>query len=344
MKKLYLIMTLGLIISLSLIISFFPRRTKSDKEVQIKSESTKLREKSSIIETKMNDQVESIELSTPRENISSFKRIDKNVRIEAESTSQEVQIVKDKEKSRQVRRRALIEIEIMKDKKAVKPLIEVLEDINEDPYIREKVAQTLGMLGDERALNPLLNTLNEENYKIKHSACEALGRLGREEAIDPLLEILNDKEEIMKARIGARNGLCLLKSNEVRDNFVFILQNDEDPEMRHQAAVGLAHFGQNAVPFLIDALNDEDDSVAGNAALALGSIKDPSAIEPLLNIADNSVEMTFVRKCAEEALAKILGTNPAEQIAKIIKEEKDPRKRELLKHMYESDYNRPFPE
>ena len=66
-------------------------------------------------------------------------------------------------------------------------------------------------------------------------------------------------------------------------------------------------------PLVAAALKDEDGSVRWEAAEALGKIKDPRAVEPL--IAALKDEVSGVRESAAEALRKITGKdfkNPEE--------------------------------
>ena len=76
------------------------------------------------------------------------------------------------------------------------------------------------------------------------------------------------------------------------------------PAMRAAAALGLGEIGDRAaVPFLVDALKDEQWLVRRDVATALGRIGDPRAVPALENALQD--EETLVRSAAAEALQKI---------------------------------------
>jgi HEAT repeat protein len=98
---------------------------------------------------------------------------------------------------------------------------------------------------------------------------------------------------------------------------------DEDESMRAIAAAVLGHIGDAAaVPNLIDALRDKEDIVGEAAAEALGLIGDAAAVQGLLDaLHDEGIDM-FVHVAVAEALEEI-GT--PEALAAI--EEWDARRR-----------------
>ncbi len=78
------------------------------------------------------------------------------------------------------------------------------------------------------------------------------------------------------------------------------------------AASALGQIGDpSAVPGLILALEDKENSVQGNAAYALGQIGDPSAVQPLIKVLlreSNGTPSQTVR----EALEKLSAARDAE--------------------------------
>ena len=85
---------------------------------------------------------------------------------------------------------------------------------------------------------------------------------------------------------------------------------NEDPDVRHKAALSLAEIGQaasSAIPALINVLDDKDDIVRGSAALALSKIENPNAapaIPKLIQIllGDGS---EFARRSSLDALVSL---------------------------------------
>ncbi len=86
------------------------------------------------------------------------------------------------------------------------------------------------------------------------------------------------------------------------------LANDQDDTVRRAALVVLAnHGGKEHAPLLIKALNDSDSSVRAAAAKGLGRLKDPRAIEALVNLlASGQTDQPNYRPPRESAAAEAL--------------------------------------
>jgi len=129
-------------------------------------------------------------------------------------------------------------------------LVQSLRDYN--PRSKIKAAYTLGTLG-EAAVNPLIAALGDEDVSVRWNAAFALRNIGRA-AVEPLIH-------------------CLEKGN---------------PSVRAPACWALGMIGDiRAVPHLIQALQDESESVRRAATEALrkvrnrGSNPSKAAIPPL---------------------------------------------------------------
>jgi len=183
------------------------------------------------------------------------------------------------------------------------------------PIIRARVADVLGVRRDRSAVPALLDAMNGEYYTVRARAAIALGRIGEKQALDPLLKALKDKED--DVRIGACLGLGFFKDPSTFDDVTNVLLDDPKIEVRQAAAKALGNTGHpDAMPYLMEALHDsywwyEREVAAGDllhaiekmgstaiepliealkdkegtvrkfAAILLGRLKDPRAIEPL---------------------------------------------------------------
>ena len=183
------------------------------------------------------------------------------------------------------------------------------------PILRARAAEVLGIRRDKPAVSALLDALKGEFYTVRARAAIALGRIGDTRAIEPLLLALKDPED--DVRIGACLGLGFFKDPSTFDEITNILLDDPKIEVRQAAAKALGNTGHpDAVQYLMEALRDpfwwyEREAQAGDlidaiekmgamaveslivalkdnegavrkyAALLLGRIGDPRAIEPL---------------------------------------------------------------
>lgn len=86
------------------------------------------------------------------------------------------------------------------------------------------------------------------------------------------------------------------------------LANDPDDTMRRAALTMLAnHGGKDQVPLLLKGLNDSDAGTRTAIAKGLGRLKDPRAVEPLVNLlATGQGDQSFYRSNRESAAAEAL--------------------------------------
>ncbi|MBU7046886.1 MAG: HEAT repeat domain-containing protein, partial [Theionarchaea archaeon] len=204
----------------------------------------------------------------------------------------------------------------IKDRRAVKPLINALQD--ESKYVRIQAAYSLGKIRDERAIIPLIQLFqdrvkfpDEGKYPpyVVEAASHALSRIG-EPSIGPLIEVVKDDSALLTAhyqasealgRIGkpaAKQLITALKDASLKKGWLAIALGktgdkkavelliralkDEDREIRWRSAKVLQNLKDvQAIHPLIEALEDEDDNVAGHAAIALRDMG-PPALEPLV--------------------------------------------------------------
>ena len=183
------------------------------------------------------------------------------------------------------------------------------------PIIRARVADVLGIRRDKSAVPALLDALKGEFYTVRARAAIALGKIGDRQAIQPLFAALKDKDD--DVRIGACLGLGFFKDPSTFDEITNVLLDDPKIEVRQAAAKALGStlhpaavpclmealrdsfwwyeremqasdlfaaiekMGAMAVESLIEALKDNEGAVRKYAAMLLGRIGDPRAIEPL---------------------------------------------------------------
>ncbi|RPJ28980.1 MAG: HEAT repeat domain-containing protein [Chloroflexi bacterium] len=203
------------------------------------------------------------------------------------------------------------------------------------PILRGRVAEVFAISKDRNALSALLEVLHGEYFTVRSRAALALGKIGDIKAIQPLLQALKDQED--EVRIAACLALGVFKDPSTFDDITNVLLDDPKIEVRQAAAQGLGNtqhpaalpylmealhdsywwyereyaasdllsaiekMGVAAVEPLIEALRDKEGTVRKFAAILLGRLGDPRAIEPLsMTLYDMHHE---VGKASAESLA-----------------------------------------
>jgi HEAT repeat protein len=162
---------------------------------------------------------------------------------------------------------ALEALGVIGDASAVEPLITVLKH-DEMSGVRWKAAESLATIGAP-SVGPLIGALEHPDGDVRWKAAIALGEIGDQRAIEPLIRQLSDTDRFVKSRV----------------------------------AHALGMIGAPAVHPLIKTLREGDGNLRWGAAIALGRIKDPLAVEPLIRALADKYEN--VRAEAAASLAEI---------------------------------------
>ncbi|MFX0122686.1 MAG: HEAT repeat domain-containing protein [Candidatus Hodarchaeota archaeon] len=148
------------------------------------------------------------------------------------------------------------------DKSTINPLIKYLET-DEDPDFRAMVAKQLGEMGDvaKEAGSNLIRALSDnESSDIRENAAHALGQIKIYNAVEPLIKALEQEKVVYASR---------------------------------EMCWSLGELGNpQANTLLIEKLKAKDKETRGNAAEALGKIKQSTSVLPLLAAAkDRDVDV-----------------------------------------------------
>ncbi len=158
---------------------------------------------------------------------------------------------------------------------------------DKDEFVRREAAYALGLTRSKSATQALTGLLlNDKEDGVRAAAAVALGDIGDETAVVTLAMVLAPEiaTQGTKRKIKAEKNVFVLRA----------------------AAKSLGQIKSRAgVPALVAALGNEQqvDDVRREAALALGMIRDPSAL-PALRSAENSAD-PYLAQAASESVKKI---------------------------------------
>jgi len=203
------------------------------------------------------------------------------------------------------------------------PVDALAEEIATQPNkrLRLRAIRAVGELKNASMLKPLkrlmsghdpdvVATTQEALSKIalaawaRHGAVIALGNIGSPRAAPALIQALRDYSEYVRGE--AAKALARLPEIDAAEHLAAVLEHDEHPWVRREAAAALRSTGSQS-PRVAEvfraALGDSSWEVRAEAARALGRIDDPSSIECLLAALDDDLYSVMIS--AVHALANL---------------------------------------
>jgi HEAT repeat protein len=171
---------------------------------------------------------------------------------------------------------------INKDRNAVPALLEALQ--GEYFTVRSRAALALGKIGDPKAIQPLLHGLEDREDEVRIAACLALGSFKDPSTFDDITNVLLDDPKIEVRQAAAR----ALGNTQHSAALPYLMEALHDSywwfEREYAASdllLAIEKMGVAAINPLIEALQDKEGTVRKFAAILLGKLGDPRAIEPL---------------------------------------------------------------
>ncbi len=154
-------------------------------------------------------------------------------------------------------------------------------ELNEYPTHVDKVAAwSLAEIG-EVAVDPLVTALNHEDWRIQRYAAKILGKIGAVSAEKALIAALNDKNWLVQ-----EDAILALKKITGKDTAEW-------------------QRGKATVEPLISALDAENVRVKWDVIKALGKLKDPRALDPLVDILNQRHGDPILQELALESIGEL---------------------------------------
>lgn len=134
------------------------------------------------------------------------------------------------------------------------------------PAMRETSAHILGIIGNPATTPTLIEALHDPVPAVRLQAAKALGRVGDAAAVPPLLTALRSADE----QLGSQIFSSLVRLGNVAVPALITASHSSSPWMRWQSVRALGDIcDRRALPVLVNALMDNDHSVAWMAAKGL---------------------------------------------------------------------------
>ena len=176
--------------------------------------------------------------------------------------------------------------------------------LDSEMEIKILAAGEIGKIKNKAGVPILLEALNFGDADLDIDIINSLIAIDDERAIPVFKEKVSDAR--FRVRIGCLRGLYKLADNQEATPFLMEALRDENAEVRRTAVtfIGWKDY-DDAVPALVQCLRDDKTRVRKAAVSALANLKDESSVLPLIKVlADKNLE---IRQKAFEAVQVISG-------------------------------------
>jgi len=186
---------------------------------------------------------------------------------------------------------------------SIAPIVPYLGDDN--ALVRAAIAQALGASQDNGAADHLVRLLSDSNSRVKQNAFRALCKSGR--ALEPVIQSLNDPDVCQSMSAGRR--LSSYGKSAVEPLLRALEKAEPIAADRITKALGELRDPRAIVPLVEHIRNTESNWTShGNAIEAIGEIGDPVGIEPLLEVLKDESAREELRRWTRMNVAEALGT------------------------------------
>ena len=126
--------------------------------------------------------------------------------------------------------------------------------INDDPLVRAYLAIAMGATGDGFYSDELVKGLQDEARESRLAAIQAVGMVKADNAVSKLTDIIKESD-YQDERLAATMSLGFI-GDSIAIPILNNLLNDDEPNIRWDAAIALAKMGQRtSVPIIINLMN-----------------------------------------------------------------------------------------
>ena len=186
--------------------------------------------------------------------------------------------------------------------------------IHDDPLVRSYLAMAMGATQDTTFGSSLINGLEDKSLETRIAAIQALGMIKYAAAVNPISQLIETADNESE-RLSATISLGMIGDDSAVPHLVMLLE-DEEANIRWDAAIALAKMGNDSGAYIIEGLLDRDylnkfseiDPVEQNKVLMV-AIKTASILfdkrfeDNLISLSKNDKDLS-IRDAAIKALEK----------------------------------------
>ncbi len=167
--------------------------------------------------------------------------------------------------------------------RAVDPLIHALKD--DDYVIRTAAVKRLRRFRESRVVDALHGALEDTFFETRGEAVKALAAIGDKRSVEPLVKALKDASPEVRAE--TVKTLAYMKDGRGLRAMVPVLA-DSDPGVRETSARAIWTAGEDALPYLADALKNDSLEVREAVVAYCGRHVEEPMAKPLMGILKDS--------------------------------------------------------
>lgn len=256
-------------------------------------------------------------------------------------------------------------------------IIALIDELEKEQSKRHAAVWSMGIVKSNKFVSHLAKIIMDENEPVKTraQAIKSIKEIGHRMAVDPLTKVLKSEEDSLRllavlilkdfrdvnVKTNKKTGRPTrsTRASEAVPELIFVLENDEVPEIRKGASMALIAiddkrgikplikafladpaineigftFTCREVPMLISLLKPEkalNERVV--AAKALGIASDKRAVMPLISALKNDKEPS-IRLSAAESLGKIGDRRAVKSLGTALKDENEEVRKAALKSL-----------
>jgi len=159
--------------------------------------------------------------------------------------------------------------------------------IHDDPLVRSYLAMAMGSTKDTTFGNVLINGLQDETLETRIAAIQALGMIQYKPAVKPMSDLIQ-KTDTETERLSATISLGMIGDKSAIPSLERLLE-DEQANIRWDAAIALAKMGEKSGAYIIEGLLDRE---------YLSQFKEVDPIEQsrVLMVAINTASILFDKR------------------------------------------------